>query len=676
MVFNGLLKSSSNNPSRRSPSRSPNQSAASSKASLPNSPEATRPRSAEYGFIQNEADLQPLQAETPDLCELNNGLLVLAAIFPDVQVEVFREMLASFDKESRLAVVTDALLKNKVKWVKGRKRVAPRVLGKGEGPQAEEGRDTPVLVPTEDKFRSPEYKRAVKSVLSQEFKGLSGSTINGVLAEVNHSYTLARPTLIALSTKSWRFSLSAFLFRRKVTANMEAENHPLVVWHSSGQGSIFPTFKSSGSPELDKELFDTVLLPIQRRIRDENEGKDYDLAIKLNTEYAEMNQALHDCECCFTSVTFEELSACNDSGHFVCFQCVRHAVKEAVFGQGWQRNVDLETNSLRCLAASSDDCLGFIPYELIKRSFLMEKDGKEVLKRFDDRLAEENLLKTQLPLVRCPFCAYAEVDELYLPESQRHWRLKRRYQPSFFTLSIFILGAGMIPFLLLLYIILSPIFILFYSQSSFGNYVVAQIDASATRLRRKAQGQKFLCKNPACGRSSCMSCSKAWVDIHICHESSLLALRTQVELAMSLAIKRTCPRCNTSFVKSSGCNKLTCVCGYQMCYVCRKDIGNGEGYKHFCEHFRPTGTGSCSECMKCDLYRCEDDEVVLKRAKEIAEREWMAKEGENLSDSDPLRKKLEQRLRREVDGDWWETWRQRLPSWEQTLDCIVDCFIE
>ena len=100
-----------------------------------------------------------------------------------------------------------------------------------------------------------------------------------------------------------------------------------------------------------------------------------------------------------------------------------------------------------------------------------------------------------------------------------------------------------------------------------------------------------------------MSCSKAWTDIHICHESSLLALRTQVELAMSLAIKRTCPRCNISFVKSSGCNKLTCVCGYQMCYVCRKDIGNGEGYRHFCEHFRPNGGRGCTECSKCDLCR-------------------------------------------------------------------------
>lgn len=51
-----------------------------------------------------------------------------------------------------------------------------------------------------------------------------------------------------------------------------------------------------------------------------------------------------------------------------------------------------------------------------------------------------------------------------------------------------------------------------------------------------------------------------------------------------------------------------------------------EGYRHFCQHFRPAG-GRCAECDKCDLYRGEDEEEVVRRAGERAEREWREREG-------------------------------------------------
>jgi hypothetical protein len=601
--------------------------------------------------------------------------VALAAIFPDVQVEVFREMLSSFDEESRLAVVTETLLKHKMKWVRGRYRVAVK-----EAAQPESRRETQHgskgNVPAEEKFRSAGYRKAVKSITYQEFKGLSRSTINAVLAEFNHSYTLARPTLVALSSKSWRFSLSSIFLRRKPISSSEVEHHPLVIWQSTGQGSIIPTLKATGSPELDKELFDSLIRSIQQRRLLELEEKDHTLALELNNTEAEKNDGLHDCECCFTSVTFEELSACDTGGHFICFQCVRRSVNEAVFGQGWQRNIDLDCGTLRCVAAMSDDCQGCIPQELVRRAFDEDKAGHEILRKLDERLAEDSLLKTNLPLIRCPFCSYAEVDELYLPESQRSWRLKRNGPSSLYTLVILILGVGMIPFLLPVFLVFSFLFLLVSSQQTFGDFAVTYLNSSIIRLRRKRLGLKFVCQSETCGRSSCISCSKAWNDIHICHESSLLALRTQVELAMSLAIKRTCPRCNTSFVKSSGCNKLTCVCGYQMCYVCRKDIGNGEGYRHFCEHFRPNGGRGCTECSKCDLYRCEDDEVVVKKAKEEAERQWMEKEGTVLGGDEKIRKVLEEKWKN--DGEWWDVrWLQwKMPNWEQIFDSLIESVVE
>lgn len=673
MMMGFLLKSPN------APPRSPHASASASRQSDQSSPEPEpRLEPPENPYILESAHLKPITSEDPDLSLLNNSLAALAAIFPDVQVEVFREMLSSFDEESRLAVVTEALLKSKMKWVRGRYRVA----AEKEASQGDrDGTTQPAWqlpVGTEEKFRSTEYKKAVKSTTYREFKGLSRSTINAVLAEHNYSYTLSRPTLVALSSKSWRFSLSSLFLRRKSPSSSEIEHHPLVIWQSSGQDSILPTLKATGSPELDKELFESLIGPIQHRTLAEREAKDHALAVELNNSEAEANEALHDCECCFTACTFEELSACDIGGHFICFQCVRHAINEAVFGQGWQRNINVDNGTLRCLAPVSDDCQGCIPHDLIRRAFDEDKGGKEILRKLDERLAEDNLLKTQLPLIRCPFCSYAEIDELYLPEPHRSWRLKRTGPPFLYTLTILVLGAGMIPFLFPVFLLFSVLFLLISSQQTFGDYAVGHLTAAIVRLRRKRHGLKFDCQNPDCGRPSCISCSKGWSDIHICHESSLLALRTQVELAMSLAIKRTCPRCNTSFVKSSGCNKLTCICGYQMCYVCRKDIGNGEGYRHFCEHFRPNGGGGCIECSKCDLYRCEDDEVVVKKAKEEAERQWMEKEGTDLGDDDKVRKVLEDKWKKDGEASWWESrwWQWNMPNWQNMLDAVVETIIE
>lgn len=679
MVLSGLLKPSSHSHQtpRRPPRTSP-QRTSSQHSTDQNSPESASLHDHPADpYIQKEAHLLPIKSEDPDLRELNNSLVALAAIFPDVQVEVFREMLSSFDEESRLAVVTEALLKHKMKWVRGRYRVAAKEAAQAE--KLKTPQDLQWNVPAEEKFRSSGYRKAVKAVTYQEFKGLSRSTINAVLAEFNHSYTLARPTLVSLSSKSWRFSLSSIFLRRKPISSSEAEHHPLVVWQSTGQGSIIPALKTTGSPELDKELFDSLIRPIQYRQLAELEKKDHALALELNNAEAENNEALHDCECCFTSVAFEELSACDTGGHFICFQCVRRSVNEAVFGQGWQRNIDLDCGTLHCVAAMSDDCQGCIPQELVRRAFSEDKAGHEVLRKLGERLAEDSLLKTNLPLIRCPFCSYAEVDELYLPDSQRSWRLKRNGPSSLYTFVILILGVGMIPFFLPVFLIFSFIFMLFSSQQTFGDFAVAYFYASVIRLRRKRLGLKFVCQSENCGRSSCISCSKAWKDIHICHESSLLALRTQVELAMSLAIKRTCPRCNTSFVKSSGCNKLTCVCGYQMCYVCRKDIGNGEGYRHFCEHFRPNGGRGCTECSKCDLYRCEDDEVVVKKAKEEAERQWMEKEGNILGGDEKIRKVLEEKWKSDADASWWDArWlmQWKVPNWEQIFDSLIESVVE
>ncbi|KFX93857.1 hypothetical protein V490_04633 [Pseudogymnoascus sp. VKM F-3557] len=658
MVFSSLLKTGNDQRRHRRLSSSGSPGGDTS----PSPSQKSSVSHEETPYIASEAQLEDVESEPPELTDLNNSLAALAAIFPDVQVEVFREMLSSFDEESRLAVVTEALIKNKMKWSRGRYKV----LGK-EAAQKTPDDDVEVL-PKEERFRTAEYKLAVKNAAYNEFKGLSHSTVKAVLAEHNHSFIRARPTLAALHAKSWRFSITAIFSRKKANP----EQNQFIVWHSTGLGSIIPTLKSSGCVELDRELFESFIKPLQVRSQAEQIEKDHTLALELNTEQAEEADSMHDCECCYTSTTFEELSACNDGAHFVCFQCIRHAAKEAVFGQGWARSVDSNIGSLRCLAPVSDECHGCIPQELVNRALLGERGGADVIRKFNERLAEDNILKSQLPLVRCPFCSYAEIDEIYLPETQKDWNFRHHSRLSLFSLAVFLTFIGMIPFLIpFIALALLAAFVASFDRNA-ENFARRHIIASYTRLRRNQRGLRFQCQNEDCLRYSCISCSKAWTDIHICHESSLLALRTQVELAMSLAIKRTCPRCNTSFVKSSGCNKLTCVCGYQMCYVCRKDIGSGEGYRHFCEHFRPNGGKGCTECEKCDLYRCENDEVVVTKAKEDAERLWFEKEGAGDED---LKKTLVQKYDPAKDGWIGRVWRSR-PSAESVLDALMEFVIE
>lgn len=628
MVFSALLGLSTDRTTRptavKKKKKSPSASTEALTSSSSNQGRDSPPRPE---YLSDEAHLQPLDPDTPDLRELNNCLEALAAVFPDIQIDVFREMLSSFDGESRLALVADALLKNKATWVKGRWRVAGETQSSNTKRASTRRQGGGSLLQDSEVFRSPEYKNAAKTLAWQEFKGLSRPTINAVLAEFNYSYLDARPTLVDLSAKSWSFAISSVFLRRKPVSSSEAENHPLVVWKSSGHGSIIPCLKSTGNPELDRELFDYLIAPVRERARASQMENDRSLAMSLNNAEAEASDGTHDCACCFTSATFEEFTSCNAEGHLICHRCVQHSIKEAVFGQGWRRNIDARSGTLVCPAVDSSECEGRIPADHIQRAMLEDKGGAEVLAKLDQRLAEHSLLASDLPLVRCPFCSYAEVDDIYLPLRESELRLRA---DNVYNLIVLVLCIGMIPFLLPVIFLSSLAAVLLSSRRTVGDHVAGQFRAAVVRHRRRQRGLKFTCGSPHCRRTSCLSCGKEWADVHVCHESALVALRTQVETAMSMAVKRVCPRCNTSFVKTAGCNKLTCPCGYKMCYVCRKDIGGAAdpdgpdvGYRHFCDHFRPDGDPRpCDRCDRCNLWESEDTDLVLERARADAEHRW------------------------------------------------------
>ncbi|KAF2727729.1 hypothetical protein EJ04DRAFT_581819 [Polyplosphaeria fusca] len=622
--------------------------------------------------------------EQPNLAELNAALQALTDIFPDIQPDVFREMLTSFSDESRLQVITETLLKHSAKWVRGRYRMPAEqeeqkeTMHKYKYRTVNDTKDTrgaPLAL--EDTFRSNAYKEAAKEALYNEFKGLSHSTIKAVLAEYNWSYMAARPTLLVLASKSWRSSITNFFMRRKPP---NAQSHPLVLW-SSGDVKTgrprTPMLVKTKSKELDAELHAALISPELEKQRRETEASDQVMARELNEREAEEADEMYDCECCFVPNTLQQLSTCDVEGHYLCFTCIRHAVNAALYDQGWARTINAELCTLRCIAPSSTStaCAGCVPLVFVQ-SALGDEDA-DTFAKFNERLSSEQLVKTNLPLVRCPFCPYAEVDDLALPVYTLLTSLRLRKRPLFVaSISLLeLLTFGIFRLIFSLIILALSIFALLHHLLPRLNkprsFLLRPLENALRRIHLKRRGLRFTCQSAQCGRASCLSCAAPWHDPHACYTSQATSLRLALECATTDAVKRTCPQCNLSFVKSEGCNKLVCLCGYSMCYVCREGLAV-QGYKHFCQHFRERPGERCTECDKCDLYRVEDEERVVAKAREKAEKDWWASQGEQADG------KVREGVNRDLKG--WESAgkggiRQGWKNWDVWLERVVEAVV-
>jgi hypothetical protein len=325
---------------------------------------------------------------------------------------------------------------------------------------------------------------------------------------------------------------------------------------------------------------------------------------------------------------------------------------------------------MKCVApilGDSGECTGCIPFPIVCQA-LQDKEvrGESTFQKFEQRLASNALQDAGLPLVHCPFCSYAEFDDLTL-NRPLIWRFRHPSEiklASFWMFLSLLTTGGLLPLSLalsLLYLLrrLPPLDI--YNP----------VHPSLLRLARKSRGLQFTCRSPTCLKRSCLRCHSLWRDPHTCYSTQLSTLQKSIEAAQTAAIKRVCPKCNLSFVKSSGCNKLVCPCGYSMCYLCRAEIvkgGPNGGYSHFCQHFRAAG-GKCGECEKCDLYREEDAREILRLAREKAEKEWREGEGRDVRVNDEavesLVKPPKTGIAQILDARSWQIW----------LDATVERFV-
>ncbi|KAJ8949309.1 hypothetical protein NQ318_006734 [Aromia moschata] len=91
----------------------------------------------------------------------------------------------------------------------------------------------------------------------------------------------------------------------------------------------------------------------------------------------------------------------------------------------------------------------------------------------------------------------------------------------------------------------------------------------------------FRCLNADCMKESCRGCKQPNHVPLKCEEVEVdeaVKARTYVENKMTEALLRECWKCHTKFYKEEGCNKMTCSCGAQMCYICKAPVTN---YSHF-----------------------------------------------------------------------------------------------
>ncbi|KAF3903841.1 hypothetical protein AA313_de0209752 [Arthrobotrys entomopaga] len=319
---------------------------------------------------------------------------------------------------------------------------------------------------------------------------------------------------VEFNLKSWRHKISSWIFPRP----------------KSEESGAVPRLGPTGCRELDEELWE-----LGRLGRVDQATSDLAVAQALNEKQYEEINGLLECECCFGDYTFEMMAACCQ-GHLFCHNCVANAAKEGLYGQ--TTSLVKEKGSIRCLSSIADPpCDGYLPLDLISQVL-----PEEILRAMEDKFIEDDIAHCGMPIAKCPFCTYAEVDEI------PPWNLRKEAAYASVALSLFLASASVwIVMILLLGLIfaVSCIYLFQTIAASEPVYIETVVSLLVNKAVKKQyetkRSQMFQCRNSSsiCGRKSCRNCGKEWKAFHRCFENEEEALRLCVENAMASAIKRT-----------------------------------------------------------------------------------------------------------------------------------------
>lgn len=238
------------------------------------------------------------------------------------------------------------------------------------------------------------------------------------------------------------------------------------------------------------------------------------------------------------------MAACAE-GHFFCHGCLVRSVQEGLYGQG--RSLIPEKASVQCISAGATPaCVAAVPLEVLTKAL-----PADLLYAMEEKIASDGLERSGLVLARCPFCSYAEVDEVEAV------RFSQPAQLSFYFLLTLLAGFSLANYttttINTAIIGLSSWFLLratllkewrpriaIYNLFAHLNNETRLVKA-IRKLQLRRRGTLFRCKSEQCKRESCIECTKEWSPFHKCFEKEEDNVRIFVEKAMANAVKRTVP---------------------------------------------------------------------------------------------------------------------------------------
>lgn len=116
---------------------------------------------------------------------------------------------------------------------------------------------------------------------------------------------------------------------------------------------------------------------------------------------------------------------------------------------------------------------------------------------------------------------------------------------------------------------------------------------------------------------SCLQCRDAvGLDLHVQHEcaTTIAAARRRLEEVLTQAGMLICPKCDTSIVKESGCNHMTCSkCRTHLCLLCCEVVAEADSGQDPYLHFREG-----SPCWVFDNARQGQTEHAAMQRRQIA----------------------------------------------------------
>jgi hypothetical protein len=99
----------------------------------------------------------------------------------------------------------------------------------------------------------------------------------------------------------------------------------------------------------------------------------------------------------------------------------------------------------------------------------------------------------------------------------------------------------------------------------------------------------------ACTSKTCGQCGTEAHPGDICSAAFAKQYNMTPEEVLSSVKKQACPGCKLAVIKDTGCNHMTCVCGFGWCWACGDSINPLNPAEHYRDAVGGTRTAPCSQ---------------------------------------------------------------------------------